>query len=99
MRSVLAAEPAAKLEYVAVANPDTMEPVEGAVTGSVALIAAKVGPVRLIDNLILGPAGASEPELIELALEGARNGEPSTPAERERTKRALQPTASDVALA
>jgi pantoate--beta-alanine ligase len=75
MRSVIASEPAAKLEYVSVVNPPSMEPAEKAIPASVALIAARVGPVRLIDNLIFGPAGASETELIALALDAlARSG-------------------------
>ena len=70
MRSVAASEPAVKLEYAVIVNPASMEPVQEAVPGSVALSAACVGPARLIDNLIFGPAGASEAELIELALRG-----------------------------
>jgi len=69
MRSEMIREQAVKLEYVGVVNPSTMQPVEDAIPGSAALIAARVGPARLIDNVILGPAGASEGELIELALE------------------------------
>jgi pantoate--beta-alanine ligase len=65
---VIAAEPAAKLEYAGVVNPSSIEPIEEAIPGSVALVAARIGPVRLIDNVILGPAEASEAELIESAL-------------------------------
>lgn len=68
MRSEIAAKPAAKLEYACVVNPSSMEPIEEAIRGSVALVAARIGPARLIDNVILGPAEASEAELIELAL-------------------------------
>lgn len=68
IRSVIAAEPAAKLEYADVVNPSSIEPIEEAVPGSVALVAARIGPARLIDNVILGPAEASEAELIELTL-------------------------------
>jgi pantoate--beta-alanine ligase len=70
MQSAVASEPAVKLGYVAVVNPASMEVVEETIPGSVLLIAAQVGPARLIDNLILGPATASETELIELAFEG-----------------------------
>jgi pantoate--beta-alanine ligase len=73
MRSETLREPAVKVEYIAIVNPATLEPVEEVVPGSVALIAAQVGPARLIDNLILGPAGASEGDLIELAFEGERS--------------------------
>lgn len=68
VQSVVASEAAANLEYIAVVNPAVLEPVEEAVSGSVALIAARVGPARLIDNVILGPASLSEAELIELVL-------------------------------
>ena len=36
--------------------------------GTVALIAARVGAVRLIDNLIFGPPGASPELLLQLAF-------------------------------
>ena len=80
VQSVIAGEPAVKLEYAAVVNPATMEPVEEAVPGSVALVAARVGPARLIDNLILGPAEAAEAELIDLALDGQVKTPPVVPA-------------------
>lgn len=79
VQSEIAGEAAVKLEYAAVVNPATMEPVEEAVPGSVALVAARVGPARLIDNLILGPAGASEADLIDLALEGPAISEAPVP--------------------
>ena len=37
-------------------------------SGCVALVAARVGPARLIDNLIFGPPGASPEMLLQLAL-------------------------------
>jgi len=67
MRAVLEAEPRAKIDYAAVVRPDTLEPPAQITPGCVALVAARVGPARLIDNVILGPAGASDEELIELA--------------------------------
>jgi pantoate--beta-alanine ligase len=48
------AEPAVKLEYLAVMDPDTLEPVPVAAPGTVIAIAARVGTTRLIDNVILG---------------------------------------------
>lgn len=42
-----------KIEYVAIADTETLEPVGPGSTGAVALIAAFMGEVRLIDNMIL----------------------------------------------
>lgn len=42
------------IDYVAVANPSTLAPLEGAVTEAVVLVAVHVGGVRLIDNIRLG---------------------------------------------
>jgi pantoate--beta-alanine ligase len=67
MRAVLETEPLAKIDYAAVVRPDTLESPGRITPGGVALVAARVGPARLIDNLILGSAGASDEELINLA--------------------------------
>ncbi len=54
MRQQLATEGVTKIDYVALADPDTLAPVEDVVSpGTVALIAAHVGQTRLIDNQIL----------------------------------------------
>jgi pantoate--beta-alanine ligase len=51
MAHVLATEPRAELDYVEIADPATLEPLSTA-TGQVRLlVAARVGEVRLIDNL------------------------------------------------
>lgn len=68
MRKVLAAEPGAQLDYLAIVDPAGLRPVERVMAGSVALIAARVGPVRLIDNLIFGPPGSSPELRLQLAL-------------------------------
>ena len=60
MRRVLAAEPRAKLDYVALVEPARLEPVDLVTPGSVALVAARVGAVRLIDNTVLGSAGGDD---------------------------------------
>jgi pantoate--beta-alanine ligase len=54
MRRVLAAEPRVKPEYVALTDAQ-LRFVSRLYAGCVALVAARVGPARLIDNLILGP--------------------------------------------
>jgi len=41
-------------QYVALVDPDTFEPVATAEAGHLLAVAARVGPARLIDNLVLG---------------------------------------------
>jgi hypothetical protein len=45
-----------------------MQSVEHVTPGTAALVAARIGPARLIDNLIFGKAGDSDEELIDLAF-------------------------------
>ena len=52
-RRVLGREPAVAVDYLALADPATLEPVTRVGTGTVAMIAARVGRTRLIDNEIL----------------------------------------------
>ncbi len=68
MHAVLKEEPLVSLDYLALVNPFGLEPVERVSTGTVALLAARVGSVRLIDNLIFGPPGASPELLLQLAF-------------------------------
>jgi pantoate--beta-alanine ligase len=70
LHSVVRGEPRASLDYGAIVDSISLEPVQQVAPGNVALLAARVGPVRLVDNLIFGPAGATETELIELAIGG-----------------------------
>ena len=53
MMDVVAKEPAAELDYAVVVDAQTLAPIERATGGSRALIAARVGGVRLIDNASL----------------------------------------------
>jgi pantoate--beta-alanine ligase len=46
-------------EYVALVEPDTLEPVEELAGEALLAIAARIGAVRLIDNVILSPAAAA----------------------------------------
>ena len=52
-RAVIEAEPRAALEYVAVVHPDTFEPLEALEGPALLAVAARVGPARLIDNVLL----------------------------------------------
>jgi pantoate--beta-alanine ligase len=56
VQTMIAGEPRVRLDYVMVASQDSMQPVEQAASGDAILLAARVGPVRLIDNLILDAA-------------------------------------------
>jgi pantoate--beta-alanine ligase len=49
----VAAEPSIILQYAGIADADTLAPLERVVDGAVALVAAKVGDTRLIDNILL----------------------------------------------
>jgi pantoate--beta-alanine ligase len=55
LRQAIESEPMARLDYAEVADADTLEPLAelGAGRRAVALVAARVGPARLIDNLPL----------------------------------------------
>ncbi len=49
----LAEEPSVQLEYLAIADPETLEEETDAGKGTVIAIAARIGNTRLIDNIIL----------------------------------------------
>jgi pantoate--beta-alanine ligase len=58
LRTTLGGAPGVRLDYAEVADPETLEPLEGVVGGPAqALVAAFVGRTRLIDNIRLEPAG------------------------------------------
>ncbi len=71
MRSVFVREPGVALDYAAIVEPVRLRPVDRVSAGCVALVAARVGGTRLIDNLIFGPPGASPELLLQLALTAA----------------------------
>lgn len=51
----LAAEPAARMDYFSIVDPDTLEPVSRVDHPSLVAVAAWIGATRLIDNCILTP--------------------------------------------
>ena len=53
-RKEIETEPRAKLEYAEGRDPETLAPLAGRVDAVTILVAAKVGPTRLIDNITLG---------------------------------------------
>lgn len=54
LRRVLATEPTAEVEYVAIVEPVTLAPVETVDADTVVALAVRLGRTRLIDNIILG---------------------------------------------
>lgn len=55
MRDSLQQEPAVRVDYVAVVDPDTLLPLDDAANGALLAVAAHVGSTRLIDNVLLPP--------------------------------------------
>ncbi|HNS02085.1 MAG TPA: pantoate--beta-alanine ligase [Anaerolineae bacterium] len=56
MAGIIDAEPLARRQYVSVADPVTLQELEGPVAGALLSMAVIVGTTRLIDNLVLGEA-------------------------------------------
>lgn len=52
-REEFSREPAARLDYFEIVNPETLNPVEDVSGGALVAVAAYVGGTRLIDNLLL----------------------------------------------
>ena len=74
MGKVLAGEPRVTPDYAVVVEPARLSPVQRITPGCVALVAARVGSTRLIDNWIIAPPGTSDDERIQLALERSCSG-------------------------
>ncbi|HMK09543.1 MAG TPA: pantoate--beta-alanine ligase [Anaerolineales bacterium] len=54
MGAVLAEEPRANVQYVSVADPDTLEEIHGPAARALFSLAVFIGKTRLIDNLVVG---------------------------------------------
>ncbi len=52
-KKIVAEEPAARLDYFAVVDPNTLDPVVDVTRGALVAVAAYFGATRLIDNLVL----------------------------------------------
>ena len=57
-RAVLSAEPRARIDYVAIADPDSLRPVDRIDGPTLLALAVFIGNTRLIDNTILGRSAA-----------------------------------------
>ena len=68
MGKTFAAEPRVAPDYAVVVEPARLSSVQRVTPGCVALVAARVGSPRLIDNWIIAPPGTSDDERIQLAL-------------------------------
>jgi pantoate--beta-alanine ligase len=72
MRRLLESDPQVRLDYTAIVDRDSLNPVERITIGSVALVAANIGSARLIDNTIFGPLDATEEQLLEMSQPAGR---------------------------
>lgn len=63
LASLLKQEPAASADYIALAHPDTLEPVVTLTEPVVVLLAVRIGKTRLIDNALIAPDGVPIPRL------------------------------------
>jgi pantoate--beta-alanine ligase len=64
-RKELAAEPAARLDYFEIVDPDTLDPVADISRNALAMVAAFLGTTRLIDNILLdGASGSKEQDSV-----------------------------------
>ncbi len=57
VRTTLGADPGLAVDYVSVADPDTMRELDRAGDRALVSLAARLGPTRLIDNLLLSGTG------------------------------------------
>ena len=54
LRATLASEPLARPHYVSVADPETLEELQGEVVQALLSLAVQIGKTTLIDNLVVG---------------------------------------------
>lgn len=57
MRDVIHAEPLAMIDYVSIADPETLDELETVRGSALASMAVRIGNTRLIDNETLEPDG------------------------------------------
>ncbi len=59
-KSVIAEEPQVRLDYLEIVDRDSLDPLQDISRGALVVIAAYVGPTRLIDNIVLHGAGVGK---------------------------------------
>jgi len=59
-RDIFAEEPAVRLDYVEIVNPETLEAVSEVSKGALVAVAAFIGATRLIDNIVLFSIGETQ---------------------------------------
>ena len=69
-RGLIEREPRFTVEYVEAVDPERLEPVSTASADTLLALAARLGPTRLIDNIVLGP-GLAEDDRLAAGTSGA----------------------------
>jgi pantoate--beta-alanine ligase len=59
-RALIEVEPSVALDYLAIIDPETLEPAISVTPGARVIVAATVGGTRLIDNLQLLPGDTGQ---------------------------------------
>jgi len=62
-RQTISEEPGARLDYFAIVDPDTLDPVADVSRGALVAVAAYIGSTRLIDNILLADVSGSRSPL------------------------------------
>jgi len=62
MREVIATAEDARIDYIALVDPETLEPVRQIASRTLAALAVRIENTRLIDNCLLEPVGQNNPE-------------------------------------
>jgi pantoate--beta-alanine ligase len=53
MRSILSQAPSINIEYISIVDAETLQPIEHAAGKILAAVAVRIGPARLIDNILV----------------------------------------------
>lgn len=69
VQQIIEAEPGIEIDYVSISDEETIEELRTIHRPALLLLAARVGPTRLIDNTILVPPGAPVPPSLALLVD------------------------------